>query len=375
MTRSRYRFFFFSFHGCVLLLAPQIIGPWAGAGSTGERRLERGQEDEQAAVHPPGTAGKSGRGGRRDSPHPHGAAPGPGEALVEPSSLPPALAARAGTHHRDSRSHSWSRAKSKLSMVGGVGVSAAAAAEARAARALQRKTALKVHPSSAGAAAAAARPPHHPPHLGRAPLPPPPDARRLGSSGHTHPLAGSRAGTLGRAASSPRRRRACPSSSPPHRGPARCPRRCAPRRPPPLSPEGGACARARPRRAHPEPRAAPRPPARPCTPRAAPWGPAAPAGRAALLPAPLAPAGHSAVLGRLGRPCQCGGGSGGGAGRGMLSALPSAPPAARPGPPAPPGLHALVWGPGSTLTLLGSPAAGRLLTWSRCQEIRDTPGP
>lgn len=174
MTRSRYRFFFFSFHGCVLLLAPQIIGPWAGAGSTGERRLERGQEDEQAAVHPPGTAGKSGRGGRRDSPHPHGAAPGPGEALVEPSSLPPALAARAGTHHRDSRSHSWSRAKSKLSMVGGVGVSAAAAAEARAARALQRKTALKVHPSSAGAAAAAARPPHHPPTLVGLPCPRPP---------------------------------------------------------------------------------------------------------------------------------------------------------------------------------------------------------
>lgn len=152
-------------------------------------------------------------------------------------------------------------------MVGCVCVSAA---ETRAARALQRKAALKVHPGRTGPAR---RPP---PQVGL-PVSPLPTPGRPGGSGRTHPLAGSRAGTLGRAASSPRR--AAP------RPPLLLP---APRRPPPLSPRGGACARVRPRRAHPEPRAAPaRAPQRS---RTAPRGPAAPEGRDARLPAPPPPA-------------------------------------------------------------------------------------
>lgn len=120
----------------------------------------------------------------------------------------PAPAAGTGTHHSDSRSHSWSRAKSKLSMVGGV---SAAVAEAWAARALQRKAPLKVHPGRTGAAAA--RPPASP-RVG-APGAPRPRLRagRPGGSGRrTHPLAGSRAGTLRRQR---RARRAAAAPPPP----------------------------------------------------------------------------------------------------------------------------------------------------------------
>ena len=136
-------------------------------------------------------------------------------------------------------------------MVGGVSAAAAAvvaaAAEARAARALQRKAPLKVHPGRSGAAAA--RPPAARSRLGApgAPLPASGPAGLLAATGALT-RSPARAGTLRRERRDRRRRRRRRRLAPP-----------TPRARPSSRPRGGParCSRRRRRRR----RAAPRPPA------------------------------------------------------------------------------------------------------------------
>lgn len=114
-----------------------------------------GHQALAATLQPPRKVGK--RRARRAAttlPAPHGHPEPPAQVRARGPrrgrhSCSRCLGAGADTHHNDSRSHSWSSAKSKLSMVRGDGAGAevnAVAAASWAARALQRKAPLKVRP-------------------------------------------------------------------------------------------------------------------------------------------------------------------------------------------------------------------------------------